>query len=393
MFEFGALPPEINSGWIYTGPGSAPMMAAATAWRVLAAELGSTAAGYQGVVTRLAAEQWTGPSAAGMAAATAPYLAWMNTTSAQAEQAATQATAAAAAFEAAHAAVVPPPLIAANRSLLMALVATNFLGQNTPAIMATEAHYAEMWAQDAAAMFGYAGSSATAAQVTPFSQPTPATNPAGLGSQAAAVAQATGSAAGSHTEIAQLISALPATLQSLSSPLQSGTPSSTTSGLSGILSGLFNPSSLTDNVNGMVNAGAWNIASTFSTALGFLGSMGGRAGSSVGSALSGGLVASTGTGGFSSLGGLAGGTVLAGSGQAGSIGALSAPPTWAASSPVGAGSAVLQSAASTAAAAGGASAVPAGMPVGGMAGRLDSAAATPKYGFKPTVVIHPVAAG
>jgi PPE-repeat protein len=48
-------------------------------------------------------------------------------------------------------------------------MATNFLGQNTPAIAATEAHYAEMWAQDAAAMYGYAGSSATASQVTPFS--------------------------------------------------------------------------------------------------------------------------------------------------------------------------------------------------------------------------------
>lgn len=33
-------------------------------------------------------------------------------------------------------------------------VATNILGQNTPAIAATETQYAEMWAQDAAAMYG-----------------------------------------------------------------------------------------------------------------------------------------------------------------------------------------------------------------------------------------------
>ncbi|WP_252159672.1 PPE domain-containing protein, partial [Mycobacterium tuberculosis] len=41
--------------------------------------------------------------------------------------------------------------VVANRALLVALVATNFFGQNTPAIAATEAQYAEMWAQDAAA--------------------------------------------------------------------------------------------------------------------------------------------------------------------------------------------------------------------------------------------------
>ena len=45
------------------------------------------------------------------------------------------------------------------------------LGQNTPAIAATEAQYAEMWAQDAAAMYGYAGSSAAASQLTSFIRP------------------------------------------------------------------------------------------------------------------------------------------------------------------------------------------------------------------------------
>jgi PPE-repeat protein len=48
---------------------------------------------------------------------------------------------------------VPPAMIAANRAQLMSLIATNILGQNTPAIAATEAHYGEMWAQDVTAMF------------------------------------------------------------------------------------------------------------------------------------------------------------------------------------------------------------------------------------------------
>jgi PPE-repeat protein len=57
---------------------------------------------------------------------------------------------------------VPPAVIAANRTQLASLVATNVLGQNTPAIAVTEAQYGEMWAQDAAAMCGCAGASASA---------------------------------------------------------------------------------------------------------------------------------------------------------------------------------------------------------------------------------------
>ncbi|MCV7061583.1 PPE domain-containing protein [Mycolicibacterium vaccae] len=64
----------------------------------------------------------------------------------------------AGAYEAAFAATVPPAVVAENRIQLAMLVATNFFGQNTPAIAATEAAYAEMWAQDAAAMYGYAAS-------------------------------------------------------------------------------------------------------------------------------------------------------------------------------------------------------------------------------------------
>ena len=80
-----------------------------------------------------------------MMAAVTPYVTWLSSTAAQAEETANQARAAVSAYEAAFAMTVPPPAIAANRALLMALVATNFFGQNTPAIMATEALYVEMW--------------------------------------------------------------------------------------------------------------------------------------------------------------------------------------------------------------------------------------------------------
>ena len=188
--DFGAFPPEINSGRMYAGPGAGSMLAAAGAWDGLAAELHSTAAAAGSVVSGLTSESWQGVSSASMAAAVAPYLTWMTATATQLEQVANQARAAAAAYEAAFGMTVPPAVVAANRAQLMALIATNILGQNTPAIMATEALYTEMWAQDAAAMYGYAASSAAASALTPFTAPKSTTNPAGVTGQSAAAAQA-----------------------------------------------------------------------------------------------------------------------------------------------------------------------------------------------------------
>jgi PPE-repeat protein len=187
--DFATLPPEINSARMYAGPGPGSMLAAASAWDALAAELQSTAASYRTAISELTGGPWLGASSAEMTAATTPYLDWMTTAAAQAEQTATQARAAAAAYETAFTMTVPPVVIAANRSLLMTLIATNVLGQNTAAIAATEVHYAEMWAQDATAMYGYAGSAATASTLTPFAPPPPTTNPAGGIQQAAATAQ------------------------------------------------------------------------------------------------------------------------------------------------------------------------------------------------------------
>ncbi|MEB3024183.1 PPE family protein [[Mycobacterium] crassicus] len=210
--DFGVLPPEVNSGRMYVGPGSSPMMAAAAAWDGLAAELSTAAANYQDVIAELTGQAWQGPTATTMAAAAAPYVQWMGTTAAQAEQAASQARAAAAAYEAAHAATVPPPVIATNRTTLATLVATNILGQNLPAIAANQAEYGAMWAQDAAAMYGYAAGSAAATTLTPFSPPPQNTNPAGNADQAAAVANA-GTSTGSTAASALATLAGPAAVQ------------------------------------------------------------------------------------------------------------------------------------------------------------------------------------
>jgi PPE-repeat protein len=221
VLDYGALPPEINSGRIYTGPGSAPLMAAASAWDSVAAELGTAAAGYNSAITELTSSPWLGPASRAMISAVVPYVSWISAAAAQAEETASQARAAAAAYETAFTLTVPPPVIAANRVLLATLVATNFFGQNTPAIAATEAQYMEMWAQDAAAMYGYAGSSALATELSRFFDPPSTTTSGAASGQSAAVAQASatpaqGTAQTVASAVSQLISSVPQALQQLS---------------------------------------------------------------------------------------------------------------------------------------------------------------------------------
>jgi PPE-repeat protein len=322
------LPPEVNSGRMYTGPGSGPLLAAAAAWDGLAADLHTAAASYSSVISNLTAG-WQGPSSTTMAAAAAPYTAWINTTAAQAEQTAIQARAAAAAYETAFAATVPPPVIAANRSLLMTLIATNILGQNTPAIAATEAQYVEMWAQDAAAMYGYAGSSATASQLTPFRSPPPTTNPDNTATQAAAATQASGTATGTQAQ------GLPQALQSLAAPLSAAAPAPTaapsTTVSAELLSnffnatlGSFNPLRLYSPGGGFYDLGIqsflapnanYNMQVAYAEALS-------RAG-----------LAASGVGPGTSVVGSAGPAVSAGVGRAGLVGSLSVPQGWAGAAP------------------------------------------------------------
>jgi PPE-repeat protein len=212
--HFAALPPEVNSGRMYAGPGVGPMLAAASAWDGLADELHSLGADYESVIAGLTSEPWQGVSAESMSASAAPQLAWLRTTAAQATQAGTQAKAAASAYESAYSMTVPPAEVAANRAELLTLQATNLLGQNASAIAANEVAYGEMWAQDVAAMYGYTGAAKTATQVTPFTSPQQATDPNGVAGQSAAVGQAAGTTSGSAQSA---MSAVPSALQSLES--------------------------------------------------------------------------------------------------------------------------------------------------------------------------------
>jgi PPE-repeat protein len=380
------------------------MLAASAAWVALADDLYLTASSYGSVISDLTSS-WLGPSSALMAAAAAPYVSWISATAAQAEQTATQATAAVAAYEAAFAMTVPPPVIAANRALLLMLIATNFFGQNTPAIMATEAQYMEMWAQDAAAMYGYAGAASAASTLTPFTSPLQTTNLAGVGGQAAAVTQAAGTSAGTGVQtVSPLTSAMstpltsaamPATLSSSStSPLSSLTTltSSSTALTSGtsLVSGTASSASMSTSGISMLGS-AGSLMNSFGSATSAFGN-----GFQVfGSALSTG--ASSGAGAVSSPG-MGGAAVTAAAGRAASLGALSVPQGWTSAAPAFSQVASALPAASglgapPLAAAGG-PAGPFGRPVATMAGRGGtSQPLAARYNVRPAMVQRPVYAG
>lgn len=218
MVDFGALPPEINSTRMYAGPGPGSLAAAAAAWNALAAELHFAASSYRSVVAGLTTGRWLGASSLSMASAFGPYAAWMAGIAARAAETAGQAMLAVEVYEAAFAMTVPPPAVMANRAQLAALVASNFFGQNSAAIAATEAEYGEMWAQDAVAMYQYAANSAAASSVTPFSPAPPVANPAGVVGQATAVGKAAGAGA---EHAASIVSSFPTTLLKLAASCHS----------------------------------------------------------------------------------------------------------------------------------------------------------------------------
>lgn len=382
--DFGALPPEVNSARMYSGAGSTPLVTAASAWSRLAGELNSAARGYDSVITRLASEEWLGPASTAMSESAIPYVTWMNSTAAQAEQAATQAREVAAAYEAAFAATVPPVQVTANRSRLQSLNSSNVLGQNTPAIAMNEAQYGEMWAQDAAAMYGYAGHSAVASKVTPFSSPQQTTNPAGEAGQAAAVAKATGTSSKSQTT--DLMSSVQNSLHKLASPAASSSAASTES-------------------RGLLDAWATYIGPTQSSIaiphfiLGAMNSFTSLAkswGPAAAKAAGDGAAAAAGLPAVGAVGGLLGGggaPVAAGLGNAVSVGRLSAPAAWVAAGPASfpASPVPISSVAAAAPEVEGAGNLMGGMPLAGAG--AGGGGSGPKYGFRPTIMARPPSAG
>jgi PPE-repeat protein len=267
---------------------------------------------------------------------------------------------------------VPPTLIAANRSQLSVLIATNFFGQNTSAIAALEAQYAEMWAQDASAMGGYATSSAAATQLTPFASPAQTTSSEGTAAQSTAVTQATSTpAADAASTISQLLSTL-----------QSFFPDNLTilDGTSLVYASVTSVSDIDNVATGVIGA---------ESNLGVLPSLGAAA-AEVPAALAPALSSQVGGAGLTGLPGTISATLTG----ANSIGPMSVPASWSAPStslvsalkPAGLttlpGTDVPEPNA-------GAPGVP-GMPMGAM---QRASGVLPRYGTRLTVMTRPLAGG
>lgn len=187
--EFTALPPEVTSALIHAGPGAESLIEASGAWRRLGTDLEETAGAYTAVLSSLASE-WHGPSTLAMIDAAVPYLTWMRATAQQCQQLASSVQAAVAAYGSTVAAVVRPAEVAANRTQLAQLLATNGLGRNLTAIAATEAQYERMWANNAAAMYRYQAASVQATALPQFVSPPSIADPAATAAQANAVGAA-----------------------------------------------------------------------------------------------------------------------------------------------------------------------------------------------------------
>ena len=321
ILDFAWLPPEINSARIFAGAGSGPLHIAAAAWESLAADLAASASSFNSVIVGLTGGPWAGPASASMAAAAFPYVDWLGTAGAQAAAAAAQARAAASAFEGALTATVHPAVVEANRISLMTLIATNFLGLNTPAIFANEFDYVEMWAQDVAAMVGYqGGATAVAESLTPFSLP-----PVDLAGLAANVgAQFTGLATTASAAMSPAVQGVVAAAPGLVAGVQSAAASVPVQSLSSFAQLGAMPASML--IGPLMQAGT----SASSTA--------GLAGASTAAGL---VDAPKFVGDVNPMKGLGGGGaglgggMSAGLGNARLVGSMSVPPSWQGSVPKG----------------------------------------------------------
>jgi PPE-repeat protein len=286
------------------------------------------------------------------------------------------------------------------------------LGQNTGIIAQLQAQYGEMWAQNASAMYTYAGQNATLSKMTSYSSPPQVASPTAGATQGASNAVATGTSAGTaQNALSQVMSNNTSTLQSLASPSTITSNQTLASGLSGFFSEIWflltGQTLLASNLGQLLNGYApfasffYNTEGLpyFSVGMGNFGVQMAKSAGVLGGAAP--AAAKAATGAAQGLGGLGaalgggGGQVAAGLGSGAHVAGLSVPQSWPGATaatvakPI---SAVPVSEVITAPESGAGNLV-GGVPAAGVGGPVRGAGAGPRYGFKPTVMARPLSAG